>query len=217
MKSRRPAPGKRPVRRRIPVVGLTGGIASGKSEVAAVFRRMGALVISADVEAKDLLVADATVARNIRRLLGPSAYTSGGLPDRAYIARRIFSNSADRRKVNAIVHPAVIARIGRMIASARRAGEHTLVVVEAALLFEAGMDGMFDAVVAVDSSVRERVGRITRRDGVSRTDAIRRIRAQHANSRKRAMAEIVVANRGDLRSLRTAARFVFRLLAGLER
>ncbi len=217
MTSRRPAPGKRSVRRRPPVVGLTGGIASGKSEVAAIFLRLGALVISADHEAKDLLGTDPSVARKIRRLLGPSSYTSGGLPDRSFIARRIFSNPADRRRVNAIVHPAVIARITRMLRSERRGGKYPLVVVEAALLYEAGMEGMFDAVVVVDSTARVRVARIRRRDGVSGADALRRIRAQQTNTSKRAVADIVISNRGDLRSLRTAGRFVYRLLAGMRR
>ncbi len=79
------------------------------------------------------------------------------------------------------------------------------------------MDRMFDAVVVVDSPVRDRVARIRRRDGVSGADALRRIRAQQSNRSKAAVADIVISNRGDLRSLRAAGRFVYRLLAGFNK
>ena len=216
MTTKRPAPRKQSATRRTLAVGLTGGIASGKSEVASVFRELGALVISADREAKDMLGTDPAVMKKIGRLLGPRAYKAAGKPDRKFIARRIFSNVAERRKVNAIIHPAVISRIRQMIAREKRAKKFPLVAVEAALIYEAGMARMFDAVVVIDSPLRERVARIRRRDGVSGMDALRRIRAQKSSRSKAAMADIVISNRSDLRSLRTAGRCVYRLLAGAE-
>jgi dephospho-CoA kinase len=206
-----------PSKRQPLAVGLTGGIGSGKTVVAAVLARLGARVISADDEAKALLASDPAVVRKITRLLGQRAYTSSGAPDRAYIASRIFSNPRERRRVNAVIHPAVIARTRRMIAAEKRRRSTPLVVVEAALIYEAGMERLFDAVVVVDSPVAVRAARIVERDGASRADALRRIRSQGSGREKAARADVVIRNRGDLRSLRAAGRFLFRLLAGPSR
>jgi dephospho-CoA kinase len=206
-----------PSKRHTPAIGLTGGIASGKSVVASVFRRLGARVISADDEAKTLLATDPAVVRDITRLLGPRAYAPDGVPDRRFIAGRIFSHPRERRKVNAIIHPAVIARTRRLIAAERRRRATPLVVVESALIYEARMEGLFDAVIVVDAPVRERVARIVARDCVSRADALRRIRSQAGGRLKAARAAIVIRNRDDIPALRKAARFVFRLLAGPAR
>jgi dephospho-CoA kinase len=203
-----------PSKPRTLAIGLTGGIASGKSAVASVFKKLGARVISADDEAKALLASDPAVVKKITRLLGPGAYAPDGTPDRAFIAGRIFSNPGERRRVNAIIHPAVIARTRRMIAAEKRRRSVPLVIVEAALIYEAGMERLFDAVVVVDSPVAERVARIVARDAVSNADAMRRIRSQGSGREKASMAHIVIRNRADLRALRAAARFVFRLLTG---
>jgi len=202
-----------PSKRRPLAIGLTGGIGSGKSVVASVLRKLGARVISADDEAKVLLARDPAVVRKITRLLGPRAYAPGGVPDRSFIASRIFSNPRERRRVNAIIHPAVIARTRSAIADEKRRARSPLVVVEAALMYEAGMDRLFDAVVVIDSPAGVRASRIVARDGVSKADAMRRIRSQGSGRAKAARADIVIRNRGDLRSLRAAGRFLFRLLA----
>ena len=194
-------------------MGLTGGIASGKSVVASVFARLGAVVISADDEAKALLASDKTVGRKIRGLLGPRAYAADGTPDRAYIARRIFANARERKAVNGIIHPAVIALNRRAIVREKRRGAAPMVVVEAALIFEAGMERLFDVIVVVDSPARDRVARMVKRNRITRADAQRRVRSQGSAAKKASRADIVIRNRGDLSDLRAAARFVFRLLS----
>ncbi len=198
-------------------VGLTGGIGSGKSVVASLFGRMGARVISADQVSKEILGSDPAVRRKVTDLLGEGAYGRGGKPDRKFIAGRIFRSAALRRSLNAILHPAVIARIRGMIAAEQSLRKHPMVLVEAALIVEAGMVPMFDALIVVDAPLAERVARIRRRDGVPEADALRRVRSQRGNRAKAALADIVISNRGDLRSLRVAARFVYRLLADLPR
>ena len=194
-------------------MGLTGGIGSGKSVVAREFTRMGAIVLSADDEAKALLASDPRVVRKVRRLLGERAYAPDGSPDRAWIASRIFSSPARRRALNAIIHPAVIAGQRRAIAAVKRRRTAPMVVVEAALVYEAGMEVLFDAVVVVDTPVRERVRRVAERDRVPAAHVLRRIRAQGSPARHAAKADIVIRNRAGLRALRAAARLVFRILA----
>ncbi len=214
-----PAGGRkgRPVRPPTIAVGLTGGIGSGKSVVASTFGRLGALVVSADQVSKEILGSDQGVRRSVTGLLGAAAYGAGGKPDRKFIAARIYRSAALRRSLNAILHPVVIARIGRLIAAERSLRKHPMVVVEAALIVEAGMVPMFDALIVVDAPLAERVARIRRRDAIPGEDALRRVRSQKGNRAKAALADIVISNRGDLRSLRVAARFVYRLLAELPR
>ena len=183
--------------------------------VASLFRRFGALVISADRVSKEILGSDPGVRRKVIKLLGKGAYGPGGRPDRKFIAGRIFANAAERRSLNAILHPAVIARISRMIADEKAHRKYPMVIVEAALIVEAGMAPMFDALIVVDAPVAERVARIRRRDGMSKADALRRVRSQKGNRGRAALADIVISNTGDRRSLRVAARFVYRLLAGI--
>ncbi|HLA99902.1 MAG TPA: dephospho-CoA kinase [Bacteroidota bacterium] len=196
-------------------VAITGGIASGKSELASAFREMGARVISADLEAKAILAGDRSVRRKIIGLLGGEAYASGGKVNRAFIADRIFSRPPLRRRVNAIVHPPVIRRVKRMIAGEKRSRRRRMVVVEAALIYEAGMEDMFDAVIMVNAPAELRIARIRRRDGITRREAMGRIQAQGSNRKKASVADFIVANRGDLRALRRSARFLHRLLSGI--
>jgi len=205
------------MRRRTLAVALTGGIGSGKSEVGAVFRDSGALVISADREARSILTKDPVVRRRITALLGRESYTPRGGVNRAFIAERIFGRPALRRRVNGIIHPAVIRSVRDRITKEKKAGRKALVVVEAALIFEAGMEKLFDTVIVVDAPVETRIARIRRRDGLSRREALGRIRAQDPVSKNRSRADIVIANRGDRKTLRSTARFVCRLLTGLAR
>jgi dephospho-CoA kinase len=203
------------MRPRTLAVAVTGGIAGGKSEVVSEFRKMGALTVSADLVAKAVLAGDRSVRRKIVKLLGEQSYTAGGRINRTFIAGRIFTSPSLRRAVNAIIHPVVIRSVARTIALEKRRRARRLVVVEAALIFEAGMEKMFDAVIVVDAPLEVRVARIRRRDGITRGEALSRIRAQGSNRKKSAVADFVISNRGDRRSLRRTARFLCRLLSGI--
>ncbi len=203
------------MRRRTLAVAITGGIGSGKSEVASVFGEMGARVVSADREAKAVLASARDVRRRIVRLLGEKCYSPAGRVNRSFIAERIFANPSLRRRVNAIVHPEVIRRVRAIITLERKKAKRRLVVVEAALIYEAGMEKMFDAVIVVDAPLGVRIGRIRRRDGIPKSDAVARIRAQGQARRNAARADFVISNRGDRRTLRKTARFLCTLLSGL--
>lgn len=193
-------------------VGVTGGIASGKSEVCSVFSRLGAEVIRSDELAKQLLSADPVLQRRIVRLLGPEAVSERGVVNRRYIAGKVFRDKGLRGRVNAVIHPAVIKSIRKTIRERKKEKTVPLVAVESALIYEARISSLFDAVIVVTAPQVVRIRRMRDRDGISAAEGRRRIAAQAPSKSIAARADIEIVNRGDIRSLRETARFVFSVL-----
>jgi dephospho-CoA kinase len=197
-------------------IGVTGGIGSGKSEVCRIFEKLGAPVLYADTIAKDLSNTDPGIQRSIRNLLGDRAYTSDGVLDRAYVASRIFSDRTLRRKMNDIVHPRVERAIAQTVDDLERGGKR-IVIVEAALIYEAGLDKTLDAVLVVDADEENRVTRVMRRDGVAREPVLSRMNSQLDPAAKVRVADYVIFNNGTKKELEQRVTFlysVFQNLAG---
>jgi len=196
-------------------IGVTGGIGSGKSAVCAVFERLGVPVLYADAIAREISDADTAIKKKIATLLGPQSYTSNGTLNRTYVASLVFSNKKLQQQLNAIVHPKVEreieARIGRL------KGSPPFVVVEAALIYEAGLDALLDAVVVVDAEEDARIRRVVKRDGVSAEDVRKRIGAQWNQAQKLSRADIVIRNNGSLSELEIQVRFLYTLFIQLYR
>ncbi|HTP13766.1 MAG TPA: dephospho-CoA kinase [Bacteroidota bacterium] len=196
-------------------IGVTGGIGSGKSEVCRIFESLGVPVIYADDVAKELGNYDAEVRALLRKLLGEKAYTSDGVLDRAWVASRIFSNSDLRKKMNDIVHPRVERAIAQKVNDLNRAGTR-VVLVEAALIYEAGLDKTLDAVLVVDADEETRIARVAERDGVVREQVLNRIASQQDPATKVKAADYVIVNNGTKEDLRQKVAFfhsVFQILA----
>lgn len=130
------------------IVGLTGGIASGKSTVARMFAALGALTRSADEDARAVLADGSPLLSAVLAAFPETATASGGL-DRAQLGVRIFADPDARKRLEGLLHPAIIARMSAAIADARAATEPSLLVYETPLLFEANLESLFDVVVAV--------------------------------------------------------------------
>jgi dephospho-CoA kinase len=200
-------------RRRIPtaVIGLTGGIACGKSTVAARLRARGALIIDADVVAREVVAPGEPALAAIVRAFGPDVLSADGALDRAALGRRVFSNPAERRQLEALTHPAILARTGRYLADAQRAG-WAWVVYEAALILEnrseAGLTGL--AVVVCPPEVQR--ARLMARNGLDAEEAARRIAAQTDDARRREAATWLVENDGDVEALVAKADALFEAL-----
>ena len=204
-----------PRKQRILKIGVTGGIGSGKSEVCRIFESLGVPVIYADDVAKELGNYDAEVRALLRKLLGEKAYTSDGVLDRAWVASRIFSNSGLRKKMNDIVHPRVERAIAQKVNDLNRAGKR-VVLVEAALIYEAGLDKTLDAVLVVDADEETRIARVAERDGVVREQVLNRIASQQDPATKVKAADYVIVNNGTKEDLRQKVAFfhsVFQILA----
>ena len=180
-------------------VGLTGGVASGKSTVAKVLAELGAVVIDADAIAREVVARgtpglDAVVAE-----FGPGLLTPEGDLDRPAMGRLVFGDEAARRRLEAIVHPLVFERYAELEGSAP---EGALVVHDIPLLVESGRGADFDAVIVVDVPRELQVERMLRDRGWTREDAESRIAAQATREQRLAVATHVIENTGTLEDLR---------------
>lgn len=181
-------------------LGVTGGIGSGKTTVCGFLEEQGARVFYADVEAKRLMQEDAEVRAAIVDAFGEAAYDGDAL-DRAYLADRVFGDADQLERLNAIVHPHVFEAFEA--AKARAAEEDlSLLVHEAALLFEAGGDAHVDATAAVVAPDADRIAWVTRRDDVTPEEVRARMQHQLPQAELRTRADHVIENDGSLEDLR---------------
>lgn len=179
------------------IVGLTGGIGSGKTTVAALFAQKGAVVIDTDVIAREV-VAPGPVLETLRTEFGASVIGADGRLDRPALARLIFSDEAKRAKLNALTHPAILKRV---LSGIGAASPGAIVVVVVPLLFESRFEVNCDRVVAVVASPELRRQRIAERDGLTGTEIEARMRAQLPESEYEQRADFVVRNDGNLTAL----------------
>jgi dephospho-CoA kinase len=177
--------------------GLTGGIASGKSTVAARFRARGLPVVDADALARDVVLPGSAAAQEIRDAFGSGMFADDGTLDRKAMAALVFSDPEKRARLNAITHPK-IAVLSAQCASDLRARGEPLACYEAALLVENGLAGAFMPLIVVAASEATQLARLTARDGLSMADAEARIRAQMPLAAKLKVATIVIHNDGPL-------------------
>lgn len=179
------------------VLGITGGIASGKSILIAEISRRGYPTYQADVRAKVLMESVPSLREALRNLLGEMAFTSEGRLNRSYIARRLFQEPELRQQINALVHPHTIADFMGWVEE-RRAEGYPAVFKEAALTIEAGAYQGLDGLIVVYAPWPVRVERLTKRDSLSREAAIARLKAQMPEWAKLHYADHVCLNAGHL-------------------
>ncbi|MCX5730813.1 MAG: dephospho-CoA kinase [Deltaproteobacteria bacterium] len=199
------------------LVGLTGGIASGKSTFASALRALGAPVIDADQLARQAVRAGSPALAAIVREFGPGILGPDEELDRKGMAARVFSDPVDRARLEAIVHPAV--RVAVASETARLAAEgHDLAFYDVPLLFERGLDREVDCVVVVHAPRDVQVARLRARDGLSQAEAEARLDAQLPVDEKARRADVVVSNQSDIASFRSRAEALLRALrSGLSR
>lgn len=171
------------------------------------FERLGVPVLYADTIAKDLSASDPRVKNAIVALLGGEAYTPQGEINRAYVASKLFSSKSVQKMINAIVHPRVEEEIEKKIDQLETGGE-TVVIVEAALIFEAGLDKHLDVVVVVDAAEETKIARIVKRDGTPREAILERMKAQLSPAAKLRKADYVIYNNGTLKELVANVKFL---------
>ena len=189
-------------------IGLTGGIGSGKSEVAAELERCGAFVIDTDDVAREAVAPGSSALAAIARHW-PGTVVDGKL-DRSALAEAVFDDDAERLKLNGILHPE-IRRIA--FAREREAAPGQLIVHVVPLLFETDYAKLVDRTVLVVAPPERRIERVMTRDGAQR-DAVRaRMRAQIEPERARALADEIIENDGDIEQLRNRSRELYRRFA----
>lgn len=194
------------------LVGLTGGIGSGKSTVTQMFRALGAEVIDADELAREVVRPGQPALAEIARRF-PGTVDAAGQLDRASLAARIFADPAERAALNAIVHPRIQAEVQRRTEALARAGAK-VVLYDAALLIENGLHRAMDAVIVVWVPPEVQRERLMARDHLDHATAEERIRAQMPLDEKRALATWVVNNGGGLEETRRQVEQIWRTLRG---
>jgi dephospho-CoA kinase len=194
------------------VAGLTGGIATGKSTVAAIFEKAGARLIDADRIARESVRKDSPAYREILAHFGAEVLQENGELDRKRLAAVIFGDPAEQRALERIVHPRVKEEIDLGIERVRRQAPDALIIVDIPLLYEAGMQHGLDAVIVVYAPENLQIERLMARDALTRPEAVARIRAQMPIESKRALATYLIDNSGSLESTRAETLEVYRQL-----
>jgi len=191
--------------------GLTGGIASGKSTVAARLRTRGVPVIDADELAREVVEPGTDGLRALVEAFGEGVLDASGALDRKALARVAFADDAARKVLNAITHPRIAQRTAERAAALGSAGE-PLACYEAALLVENGVADMFRPLVVVACPEDVQIERIRSRDDASRADAMARIRAQKPLAEKVAAADYVIETTGTIQENRERTDAVLRAI-----
>jgi dephospho-CoA kinase len=200
------------------IVGLTGGIASGKSTVARLLTNLGATVIDADAIVHELQAPGSPLLGEMVEAFGPEILDADGALDRPALGALVFRDAAARTRLGRIVHPKVGAEMRRRIAAARASGAR-LIVLDIPLLFEGRAAGTgsaarmeLDATIVVSVPERVQVERQMARDGCDREEALRRVRAQLPLEDKKRLASYVIDNSGSRAETERQVREVFAAL-----
>ena len=195
-------------------VGLTGGIASGKSVVGEIFVALGARLVQADQIAHSLMQPGEAVYDDVVRHFGREILSADGSVNRGKLAELAFGNGASRiEELNRIVHPAVIRRQEEWMEEQGREDPHVVAMVEAALILEAGMKDRFDRLVVVTCSEEQRAARFAARQKIdlqaARKEVARRMAAQLPDEEKIRVADYVIDNSGAVEKTREQVRGIW--------
>jgi len=197
------------------LVGLTGGIGSGKSQVAQMFKRLGAYLIDADELAHEAVRPDGPVLKRIVEAFGPEILNPDGTLDRAKLGRRVFEDAEKRELLNSIVHPYVFREEERRRKEIAQTDPKAIVLFDAALLIETGSYQLMDKVILVTINRRKQIGRVMKRDGITREEAVRRIEAQMPQSKKKNKADYIIDGGQPLPTIEDQVRKIHQELAAL--
>ena len=200
-------------------VGLTGGIATGKTAVVAMLRELGCRVLEADKIAHQMIEPDGPAYEEVVREFGNGILTTEGLVDRRKLGAIVFADPARLVRLNAIVHPPVLEEQSRQLAAIGQADPHAIAVVEAALLIEAGFDKKLEYIVVTWCTPEQQLERLTAGEtgrGLSVEQARQRIAAQMPVEEKRRRADTVIDCSGTLEHTRAQVIELFAKLKGME-
>jgi dephospho-CoA kinase len=192
-------------------VGLTGGVASGKSTVSAILDELGAVIVDADVLAREVVAPGTDGLREVVEVFGSDVLTADGELDRPAMGAIVFADAEKRRALEAIIHPRVRARAAEIEAAA---DPGDVIVHDIPLLAETGQATGFDAVIVVDVPQETQVERMVGLRGMSREDAEARVAAQASRDDRLAIATHVIDNTASLEDLRRRVNEVYRELHG---
>ena len=190
------------------VIALTGGIACGKSTVAGMLRELGAVIVDADEISRSLTAPGGKALPLLRETFGDGIFAGDGTLDRAKLAKVVFSDEAQREKLNALLHPMIREEMGRQAQAGMESGAKA-VVLDVHLLFEANMQDMAQTVVCVCAPQEIQIARMASRNGYSRQEALSRIQSQMPLSEKMRLSDVTLDTNKSLDDLRRDVRGLF--------
>lgn len=198
-------------------VGLTGGIASGKSTVSRIFASFGAKVLDADEVAREVLLPGQPAWTKLRRAFGQEFFHPDGTVKRKQLRKLVFADPEKRSQLNAIVHPEVMKEINRRSEILSSSVQTGVLLVDVPLLLEVGVANRFDKVVVVYVRKSVQINRLQQRDGISEEEAKQALKAQMALSKKVEQADYVIDNSGTLEETQAEVQRVWQELLVLAR
>ena len=191
------------------IIGLTGGIGSGKTTVLKMFKELGCATYVADIEAKKLMNSNKKLMNQIKQLFGDKAYLDDKL-NTAFIAEIVFNDKVKLIALNALVHPAV----GEDFNNFANKSTSKIIIYEAAILFESGSDKLCDLIITVATDIDERIERIIKRDGVTKEQILERMQHQLNDEEKVKKADFII-NNSDIFNTKAQVSTIYKILMKL--
>ncbi|HEX5410389.1 MAG TPA: dephospho-CoA kinase [Terriglobia bacterium] len=197
--------------------GLTGGIASGKTTVAAMLRELGACIVDADKVGHEMLLSTSPAFPELVAAFGRGILDSAGRINRSKLGPLVFADPAKLQQLNSIVHPRIIERISQLSEEYRNQNTEAIVVVDAALIYETGIPGRFLKTIVAWCLPEQQVERLIAKTGLSREEVEKRIASQMPAEEKRRRADFVIDSSGSLEETRRQVQELYPVLQQLVR
>ncbi len=189
------------------IIGLTGGIGSGKTTVSRMFKELGVPVYIADIEAKKLANNSTSIKKEIIQILGEKAYFEGKI-NKKYVANLIFNDKELLKKINKIIHPKVAEHFKKWI----KKQDTPYIIKEAAILFENDGYQVFDFTILITAPLEVRINRVLKRDSITEKEITDRIKNQWSDDKKKKLADFIIENNNLKGTLEQVQNIHFNLL-----
>jgi len=183
-------------------IGLTGGIGSGKSTASQYLKTLGACIFDADEEAKELINKDETVQHELISEFGTDIIDANDQIDKGKLSRVAFQDQDHQERLNAVVHPHIFDKLDKFFNQAIDKKKYNIFIVDAALVYESGLDTHLDYIIVVTAQLQNRMERSLARNTLSRQEILKRIEFQWAEEEKVNMADFVIHNDRDEKTLK---------------
>ena len=184
------------------IIGLTGAIGSGKSTVSNYLKEKGAMIIDADKVARQVVAKGEPALNQVVHVFGKDILNTNGNLDRRALGRIVFANEEKRHCLNQLLHPYILKEIEKLLVQFKQNPHLKISVIDAALLFETGLDQQTNQVWYVEADPAVRTNRIMERDGISRIEAEQRISAQPGQDANKGKSHVVLDNNGSINHLK---------------
>jgi dephospho-CoA kinase len=194
------------------IVGLTGGVASGKTAVSQILREEGAYLIDADQIARELVQPHTATWNELIRVFGKGILQEDGSIHRKRLAAKVFSDSEQRNLLNQILHPRIKVEMDRRVKEIGQKDPNAIVVIDAALLIELRNHREMDKVIVVTSTEKQQIERVKKRDGVEQEEAQKILSSQMPLEEKLKVADLVIRNEGSFEETKKRVKKVFQEL-----